>query len=55
MYETGNNINDDQAGLVYEHILGENKFTYVEKCANPQSVTILMKGNEKKLFDRKQI
>merc|ERR1712079_572599 len=36
-----------QAGLVYEHILGENKFTYVEKCANPQSVTILMKGPNK--------
>jgi len=36
-----------QAGLVYEHMLGENKFTYVEKCANPQSVTILMKGPNK--------
>merc|ERR1719500_1584475 len=36
-----------QAGLVYEHILGENKFTFVEKCANPQSVTILMKGPNK--------
>merc|ERR1719464_1320118 len=36
-----------QAGLVYEHVLGENKFTYVEKCANPQSVTILMKGPNK--------
>merc|ERR1711915_192469 len=22
-----------QAGLVYEHVLGENKFTFVEKCA----------------------
>merc|ERR1711892_1436694 len=32
-----------QAGLVYEHVLGENKFTFVEQCANPQSVTILMK------------
>merc|ERR1711893_160802 len=29
-----------QAGLVYEHVLGENKFTFVEKCSNPQSVTI---------------
>merc|ERR1712179_890133 len=37
----------DQAGLVYEHVLGENKFTFVEKCANPQSVTILMKGPNK--------
>merc|ERR1712098_241271 len=36
-----------QAGLVYEHMLGENKFTYVEKCSNPQSVTILMKGPNK--------
>merc|ERR1712112_792751 len=36
-----------EAGLVYEHMLGENKFTYVEKCAKPQSVTILMKGPNK--------
>jgi len=35
------------AGLVYEHVLGENKFTFVEKCKNPQSVTILMKGPNK--------
>nr|CAD7444202.1 unnamed protein product [Timema bartmani] len=32
------------AGLVYEHVLGENKYTFVEKCKFPQSVTILMKG-----------
>lgn len=32
------------AGLVYEHVLGENKYTFVENCKNPQSVTILMKG-----------
>ncbi|XP_071452313.1 T-complex protein 1 subunit zeta [Hetaerina americana] len=32
------------AGLVYEHILGENKFTFVEECKLPQSVTILIKG-----------
>merc|ERR1712096_284992 len=36
-----------QAGLVYEHVLGENKFTFVEQCANPQSATILMKGPNK--------
>lgn len=36
-----------EAGLVYEHMLGENKFTYVEKCKQPQSVTILMKGPNK--------
>merc|ERR1712183_327939 len=35
------------AGLGYEHVLGENKFTFVEQCANPQSVTILMKGPNK--------
>merc|ERR1719331_3632073 len=32
------------AGVVYEHVLGENKFTFVEECKNPLSVTILMKG-----------
>merc|ERR1712107_533073 len=35
------------AGLLYEHVLGENKFTFVEQCANPLSVTILMKGPNK--------
>ncbi|CAG9104529.1 T-complex protein 1 subunit zeta [Plutella xylostella] len=35
------------AGLVYEHILGEEKFTFVEDCKNPQSVTILIKGPNK--------
>ena len=32
------------AGLVYEHTLGEAKYTFVENCRNPQSCTILMKG-----------
>merc|ERR1711994_774773 len=36
-----------QAGKVYEHVLGENKFTFVEQCLNPMSVTILMKGPNK--------
>ena len=36
-----------QAGLVYEHVLGENKYTFVEDCKVPQSVTILMKGPNK--------
>ena len=36
-----------QAGVVYEHVLGENKFTFVEECKNPLSVTILMKGPNK--------
>ncbi|XP_071945272.1 T-complex protein 1 subunit zeta-like [Antedon mediterranea] len=35
------------AGLVYEHVLGEDKYTFVEECANPQSVTILIKGPNK--------
>lgn len=35
------------AGLVYEHVLGENKFTFVEECKYPQSVTILIKGPNK--------
>ncbi|CAG9770184.1 unnamed protein product [Ceutorhynchus assimilis] len=35
------------AGLVYEHVLGETKFTFVEECKNPQSVTILLKGPNK--------
>lgn len=35
------------AGLVYEHVLGESKFTFVEDCKNPQSVTILIKGPNK--------
>ncbi|XP_058451731.1 T-complex protein 1 subunit zeta [Malaya genurostris] len=35
------------AGLVYEHVLGETKYTFVEDCKNPQSVTILMKGPNK--------
>ncbi|KAF7264082.1 hypothetical protein GWI33_000669 [Rhynchophorus ferrugineus] len=35
------------AGIVYEHVLGENKYTFVEQCKNPQSVTILMKGPNK--------
>ncbi len=32
------------AGLVYEHVLGEDKFTFVEECKNPSSCTILVKG-----------
>jgi T-complex protein 1 subunit zeta len=35
------------AGLVYEHVLGETKYTFVENCKVPQSVTILMKGPNK--------
>ena len=32
------------AGLVYEHTLGEEKFTFVEKVKDPKSVTLLVKG-----------
>lgn len=35
------------AGSVYEHVLGENKFTFVEQVKNPQSVTILIKGQNR--------
>jgi T-complex protein 1 subunit zeta len=32
------------AGLVYEHTLGEEKFTFVEQVKEPKSVTMLIKG-----------
>ncbi|KAL5203482.1 hypothetical protein ABZP36_014434 [Zizania latifolia] len=32
------------AGLVYEHVLGEEKYTFVENVKNPRSCTILIKG-----------
>lgn len=32
------------AGLVYEHVLGEDKFTFVEDVRHPHSCTILIKG-----------
>lgn len=32
------------AGLVYEHQLGEEKYTFIEEVQNPKSVTILIKG-----------
>lgn len=35
------------AGVVYEHVLGENKYTFVEDCKQPTSVTILLKGPNK--------
>lgn len=34
------------AGLVYEHVLGEEKYTFVENVKNPHSCTILIKGIE---------
>jgi T-complex protein 1 subunit zeta len=33
-----------RADLVYEHVLGEEKYTFVEGVKNPFSVTILIKG-----------
>lgn len=32
------------AGLVYEHTLGEEKYTFVEDVKEPRSVTMLIKG-----------
>lgn len=32
------------AGLVYEHTLGEEKFTFLEEVKDPKSVTLLVKG-----------
>ncbi|KAI9738204.1 MAG: T-complex protein 1 subunit zeta [Cirrosporium novae-zelandiae] len=32
------------AGLVYEHQLGEEKFTFVEDVKDPKSVTLMIKG-----------
>ena len=32
------------AELVYEHTLGEEKYTFVEEIKDPKSVTILIKG-----------
>lgn len=35
------------AGNVYEHVLGEDKYTFIEDCKNPKSVTLLLKGPNK--------
>ncbi|KAI4574976.1 hypothetical protein MJG53_002912 [Ovis ammon polii x Ovis aries] len=35
------------AGFIYEYTLGEEKFTFIEKCNNPRSVTLLIKGPNK--------
>ena len=44
-----------QAGLVYENVLGENKFTFVEQCLNPQSVTILLKAPNKHTLQQTKV
>lgn len=33
-----------RAGLVYEHVLGDEKYTFIEDVAHPRSCTILIKG-----------
>jgi T-complex protein 1 subunit zeta len=33
-----------QAGLIYEHVIGEEKFTFVEDTKNPKSVTLVLTG-----------
>ena len=33
------------AGLVYEYTLEEEKFTFIKKCNNSRSVTLLIKGH----------
>ena len=38
------------AGLVYEYTLGEEKFTFIERCNNPRSVTLLIKGPNEHTF-----
>lgn len=35
------------AGHIYEHVLGEQKFTFLEEVKNPKSVSILIKGPNK--------
>ncbi|MCP9258187.1 T-complex protein 1 subunit zeta [Dirofilaria immitis] len=35
------------AGTIYEHVLGEDKYTFIEDCKDPKSVTILLKGPNK--------
>ena len=32
------------AGVVYEHVLGEEKYTFIDEVDNPRSCTILVKG-----------
>jgi T-complex protein 1 subunit zeta len=36
-----------KCGLVYEHVLGEDKFTFVERAEKPTSCTLLIKGPTK--------
>lgn len=38
------------AGTVYEHTLGEEKYTFVEDVKEPNSVTMLVKGKLARVF-----
>jgi T-complex protein 1 subunit zeta len=38
------------AGLVYEHVLGEEKYTFVEDVKEPKSVTLLVKGEHSSIY-----
>uniref|UniRef100_A0A8C6D3F8 Chaperonin containing TCP1 subunit 6A n=1 Tax=Moschus moschiferus TaxID=68415 RepID=A0A8C6D3F8_MOSMO len=38
------------AGLVYEYTLGEEEFTFIEKCNNPHSVILSIKGPNKHML-----
>eukprot|EP00698_Gefionella_okellyi_P019357 TRINITY_DN5920_c0_g1_i1.p1 TRINITY_DN5920_c0_g1~~TRINITY_DN5920_c0_g1_i1.p1 ORF type:complete len:536 (+),score=167.21 TRINITY_DN5920_c0_g1_i1:53-1660(+) len=40
------------AGKVYEHTLGEEKYTFVEDCKHPKSCTILVKGPNKHTIEQ---
>lgn len=37
-------MSQGHAGSVYEHVLGEEKYTFVEDVKHPHSCTILIKG-----------
>jgi chaperonin GroEL (HSP60 family) len=41
------------AGTVYEHTLGEEKYTFVEDVKEPNSVTMLVKGKLPRFLDAK--
>jgi len=40
------------AKLVYEHVLGEDKFTFIEGCKNASSCTILIKGPHEHIINQ---
>ncbi len=39
------------AGVVYEELVGEDYMTYVEKCKNPRTVTLLVRGSTTHIVD----